>query len=43
MEHWLYDGFLVGEPYTYTFTTYDPIMGVSIDDQSILSQATDGR
>ena len=39
MEHWLYDGFQVGEPYTFTFNTYNPILGVQVDDQSVLSQA----
>ena len=39
MEHWLYDGFQVGEPYTFTFNTYNPILGVQVDDHSVLSQA----
>ena len=39
MEHWLYDGFKVGEPYTFTYTTYNPIMGVSVDEFSKRSQA----
>ena len=43
MEHWLYDGFQVGEPYTFTYRTYDQIMGVSVDDFSLTSQANTSK
>ena len=44
MEHWLYNGFPVGEPYTFNYTTYDPVMGVSENAMySKLSDAEDSK
>ena len=42
MEHWLHDGFKVSEPYTFTFNTYNPILGVQVDEHGVLSKATSG-
>ena len=43
MEHWLYDGFQFGEPYTFTYNTYNPILGVDVNGRrSRLSTASDG-